>query len=183
MTRSSIWNWSQLSLPARGAVGFSCRCVRADSQALLARRQESGPRSSTGEAGCWVRVSPGCARSCCRSSGLSTSTAMPGRCNTMQGLPVAWAAARCGLKAVVAEAQRKQICGAAEGGVGAASVGGGNQHRSFRGSLRENLIEFAGLNQRNIRGDDQCAVDAARQRRVAWPFRWRRSRRDSRGRG
>src|SRR5579864_3836914 len=36
-----------------------------------------------------VRVSPGSEIKCCKSSGLSTSTAMPGRCNTTQGLPVA----------------------------------------------------------------------------------------------
>src|ERR1700686_3779276 len=46
----------------------------------------------------WVRLSPGCARSCCKSSGLSTSSAMPGNSSTMQGFPVAWAAARGGLK-------------------------------------------------------------------------------------
>ena len=64
-------------------------------------------------------------------------------------------------EAVVAEAERKQIGGSAEGGVGAASIGGGNQKCPLSGSLREDLIQFVGLNQRNIGGHDQRAVTAA----------------------
>ena len=45
-----------------------------------------------------ARVSPGAAASVRKSSGLSTSRAMPGNESTTQGLPVAWAAAWCGLK-------------------------------------------------------------------------------------
>src|SRR5579864_4293709 len=41
----------------------------------------------------WERVSPGRDRSCRRSGGLSTSTAIPGRFKTTQRLPVACAAA------------------------------------------------------------------------------------------
>ena len=72
-------------------------------------------------------------------------------------------------EAVVAEAQGKKIRRAAEGGVGAASIGGGRQHRAFRGSAGQNLVEFAGLNQRNVGGDDQRAVAcrATTQKRVA----------------
>ena len=64
------------------------------------------------------------------------------------------------LEAVVAEAQRKQSRGTAVSGVGAASVGGGDQNAAFRGSLFQNLFELPRLNQRNIGGDHQCAGDA-----------------------
>jgi len=49
-------------------------------------------------------------------------------------------------EAVVAEAQREKICWTAEGGVGAASVGGGDQHAAFGGRLLQNFFEFPGLN-------------------------------------
>src|SRR6266567_3712079 len=65
------------------------------------------------------------------------------------------------LEAVVAEAEREQIRGTAEGGVGAASVGGGDQHTAFRGSVLQNFAEFPRLDQGNVGGDYQCAVDAA----------------------
>ncbi len=41
----------------------------------------------------WARVSPGSAINCCRSGGLSTSTAIPASCSTTHALPVACAAA------------------------------------------------------------------------------------------
>src|SRR5580693_7568426 len=66
------------------------------------------------------------------------------------------------LEAVVPEAQREKIRRAAESGVGSASVGGGREHRAFRGSALQNLFELASLYQRNIRGNDERAVDAAR---------------------
>src|SRR3984885_2839338 len=59
----------------------------------------------------WVRVSPGCASTLCKSSGLSTSIAMPGSCNTMHGLPVAWAAARWGLKLSFPKRKGKRFAG------------------------------------------------------------------------
>ena len=80
----------------------------------------------------------------------------------MQGLPVACGRGQMRLEAVVSKAQREQIRGTAEDGVGSAPVGCGRQHRAFFGSAVENFFQLAGLNQRNIRGDDECAVDAAR---------------------
>src|SRR5579863_4040726 len=46
----------------------------------------------------WARVSPGASASWFRSEGLSISRAIPGSEITAQGLSVARAAARCGLK-------------------------------------------------------------------------------------
>jgi len=65
-------------------------------------------------------------------------------------------------EAVVAEAKREEVCGPAEGSVGSTSIGGRSQHRAFGGSMRKNLLDLAGLNQRNVRGNDERAVDAAR---------------------
>ena len=48
-------------------------------------------------------------------------------------LPVASRGGVMRFEAVVAEAQREQICRTAEGGVGAASVGGGDQDAAFGG--------------------------------------------------
>ena len=64
-------------------------------------------------------------------------------------------------KAVVAEAQRKQSCGASEGGVGAASVARWDQNAAFFWGLLENFFKFPCLNEWNVGGDHQCAVDAA----------------------
>src|ERR1700733_417715 len=66
-----------------------------------------------------------------------------------------------GLEAVVSEAQGEEIRGAAEGGIGSSSVGGRYQERAFVRSMLQNLIELAGLNERNICGDDERAVEAA----------------------
>src|ERR1700728_2861680 len=63
------------------------------------------------------------------------------------------------LEAVVAEAQRKQSRGTAVSGVGAASVGGGDQNAAFRGSLFQNLFELPRLNQRNIGWDNPRVCD------------------------
>jgi hypothetical protein len=66
-----------------------------------------------------------------------------------------------GLETVVAETKREQIHRAAEGGVCAASVGGGDEHTALGGSVLEDLVEFPGLNQRNVGRDDERAVCAA----------------------
>src|SRR3954462_11448324 len=46
----------------------------------------------------WARVWPGSDSNCCKSGGLSTSTAIPGSLRIMHAFPVASAAARWGLK-------------------------------------------------------------------------------------
>ena len=65
------------------------------------------------------------------------------------------------LEAVVAEAEREQICGTAEGGVGAASVGGGDQHAAFGRRVLQNFFQLPRLDQRDVGGDHQRAVNAA----------------------
>src|SRR5712692_6183853 len=63
--------------------------------------------------------------------------------------------------AVVAEAEREQIGGAAEGGVGAASVGGWDEHAAFFRRLLQDFFELPRLNQRNVGGYHERVVDAA----------------------
>src|SRR5205809_6697239 len=65
------------------------------------------------------------------------------------------------LEAVVAEAEREQIRWSAEGGVGAASVGGGNEHAAFVRRVFQDLFEFPRLDQRNVGGNHERAGDAA----------------------
>src|SRR5580700_9678978 len=69
-----------------------------------------------------------------------------------------------GLKAVVAEAQWKQICRAAEGGVRAASVGGGGEYAAFGRSVLQNFFELPCLKQRNVCRDYQRARGASLDR-------------------
>src|SRR5258708_31623414 len=64
-------------------------------------------------------------------------------------------------EAIVREAQRKQVRWPAESGVGSTSVSGGHEHRALVGSMRKNLRKLAGLDQRNIRWNDERAPDAA----------------------
>src|ERR1700723_1692900 len=71
---------------------------------------------------------------------------------------------RCGvmrLEAVVAEAEREQIGGTAEGGVGAASVGGGAQNTAFGGRVLQDFVELPRLNQGDIGWDYERAVYTA----------------------
>jgi hypothetical protein len=56
---------------------------------------------------------------------------------------------------VVAEAQREEAGGAAEGGVGAASVGGRNEDAAFGGSLLQDFFELPGLDEWNVGGDHE----------------------------
>src|SRR6202034_4012430 len=65
------------------------------------------------------------------------------------------------LEAVVAEAEREQIGGTAEGGVGAASVGGGAQNTAFGGRVLQDFVELPRLNQGDIGWDYERAVYAA----------------------
>src|SRR5258708_18076163 len=64
-------------------------------------------------------------------------------------------------EAIVPEAQRKQVRWPAESGVGSTSVSGGHEHRALVGSMRKNLRKLAGLDQRNIRGNDERALHSA----------------------
>src|SRR5450755_2590549 len=66
-----------------------------------------------------------------------------------------------GFEAVVAEAEGKQICGTAEGGVGAASVGGGDENAAFGGCLFQDFFEFPCFNQRDVGGNHQGEAGAA----------------------
>jgi hypothetical protein len=87
----------------RATEGFEQR-VAADSQTLFSHGEKPTVERPLAKQAC-VRVSPGRSRSCCRSPGLSTST----RCRGVAELARfsgGLAAARCGLKAVVAKAQR-----------------------------------------------------------------------------
>ena len=79
------------------------RSGRARPTAILA----SVSGSAYSRARRWARVSPGSATSWCRSSGLSTSTAIPGRFSTTHGLPGRLRGGVVRFEAVVAEAQRK----------------------------------------------------------------------------
>ena len=106
----------------------------------------------------WVRVSPGAETSFARSEGLSTSSAIPGKESTTHGLPVARAAARCGLKLSLPKRSGKVR---RDGGMRwCPSVAGGNNDGAFSGALHRNLIEFGSLNQGNVAGNHQRAFDS-----------------------
>ncbi len=66
-----------------------------------------------------------------------------------------------GFEAVVPETQGKQICGAAEGGVGASSVGGGDEDGPFCRCVFQDFFEFPRLNQGNVGGDNERAIFSA----------------------
>ena len=63
----------------------------------------------------------------------------------MQGFARGLRGGEVRFETVVAKAQGEQIRGAAKGGVGSTSVGGGGEHGAFRGSLRKDLFKLAGL--------------------------------------
>ena len=66
-----------------------------------------------------------------------------------------------GFETVIAEACGKQACGTPPNGIGAASVGGGNEDGAFFGSGGDEPFQFRGLNQRNVSRDYESAVDTA----------------------
>ena len=65
------------------------------------------------------------------------------------------------LEAIVSEAQREEICRAAESGIGSAAVVGWRQDRAFSWGVRKNLLDFVCSYQRDVRRDDECVVFAA----------------------
>ncbi len=73
-------------------------------------------------------------------------------------------------EAVIAEAQREQSCRAAEGGVGAASIGRRGQYRAFRRSIFQNRFQFAGRDQRNVGRDDEGEIGAAAHAELSRQF-------------
>ena len=64
------------------------------------------------------------------------------------------------LETVVAEAGGEQAGGTPKNGVGAASVGGGNQDGAFRRRGRDDLFEFPRLDQWNVAGNYQSAFNS-----------------------
>ena len=63
-------------------------------------------------------------------------------------------------EAVVAEARGEQAGGAAPDGVGAASVGGGDEDGALSRRGSNNFFELPGLDERNVSRNHQAAIDA-----------------------
>ena len=135
--------------------------VYTEGTSRRATRRATGPPSTYRRARRWAWVSPGSETNRCRSSGLSTSTAIPANFNTTQGLPGCLRGGVVRFEAVVAEAEREKICRAAEGGVGAASVAAGTSTLPSAGACFRISSKFPRLNEGDIGGDHQCALDAA----------------------
>ena len=67
-----------------------------------------------------------------------------------------------GEEAVIAEAQRKQICGPAENRIGPTTAGRRYKHRTLLWCGSKDLLDLCGSDQREITGHDQRELRTAR---------------------
>src|SRR5580692_886854 len=65
-------------------------------------------------------------------------------------------------EAIVSKTQREQACRTSPGCVCASAVRSGDEYGALRWRSFQNLLKLSGINQRNIAGNDQRAVHAAR---------------------